>query len=265
MKLGICDVLHHSAHANLGEHKYAALKALGFDAIDYSLSNVDDAFYTAPMTDVRSLVSDIRAQIEGADMFVSQVHGPWTWPPIYDADADARAVRLEQMKRAVELAALLGSPYLVIHPLMPFACRDVLLHKEQEAHDINAQFMRALLPHAREHGITVCLENMPMKALALASPSAILRFVKEIDDPFFKICLDTGHTTMVSDGSVADTVYMLRDELRVLHVHDNGGEHDEHRLPGEGIIDWQAFVKALHGISFDGVFSLEAVPPKSPL
>jgi sugar phosphate isomerase/epimerase len=122
--------------------------------------------------------------------------------------------------------------------------------------------MRELLPHAEQRGVTICLENMPMKALAMASPSAILGFVREIDSAYFKICLDTGHTTMVSDGSLADTVRLLGDELRVLHVHDNSGEHDEHLLPGKGVIDWRAFIDALHDISFDGVFSLEAFPPK---
>lgn len=263
MKLGISDVLNHTAHAKLGEDKYTVLKSLGFSAIDYGIANVDDIFYTTPIEELRPLLADIRNSIENVGMTVSQVHGPWTWPPIYDASVEARAVRLEQMKRSVELTAMLGCSCWVIHPLMPFACRDVLLHKEQEAFDINLRFMRELLPFAKQHGITICLENMPMKNLSLASPAAILRFVREIDDTHFKICLDTGHTTMVSDRSLADTVRMLGNELRVLHVHDNNGEHDQHLLPGEGVIDWPAFIKALRDIDFDEVFSLEATPPRS--
>lgn len=262
MKLGLCDSYHHSTQAKLGDNKYAILKALGFSALDFGLANVDDLFYTAPTDIVRKLLTDIRARIEDAGLFVSQIHGPWTWPPSYDATQEARRVRLEQMKCSIDMTAALGCRHWVIHPLMPFACRDTLLHKEQEALEINRSFMRELLPYAEQRGVIICLENMPMKTLAMASPAAILRFVQEIDSAYFKVCLDTGHTTMVSDRSLADVVRLLGDELRVLHIHDNGGEHDEHLLPGKGIIDWHAFVDALHDIAFDGVFSLEALPSK---
>jgi sugar phosphate isomerase/epimerase len=262
MILGISDGLNHPAHAKLGEGKYLKLKQLGFGAVDYGLANIDSVFFTAPIQESRALIADVRSSIEHAGLCVSQVHGPWTWPPSYDATPEARRIRLEQMKRSIELTALLGSTYWVIHPLMPFACQDTLLHKEQEAYDINLRFMRELLPFAKHHGVTICLENMPMKHLALASPRAVLGFVREMNDSHFKICLDTGHTTMVSDGSLADTVRMLGNELRVLHVHDNNGERDEHRLTGDGIIDWHAFAGALRDISFNGVFSLETTPSK---
>ena len=48
-----------------------------------------------------------------------------------------------------------------------------------------------------------------------------------------------------------------KDLLAALHVHDNFGIKDEHNIPGNGIIDWDGFVKALVDIGYDGVFSLE--------
>ena len=50
--------------------------------------------------------------------------------------------------------------------------------------------------------------------------------------------------------------------LRVLHVHDNNGISDLHRMPFYGIIDWEDFNEALKDIRYSGVFSLEAGPAK---
>lgn len=263
MKLGIYDELNYAAHAKLGENKYPALKSLGFSAVDYNMMHVDTVFYTATTDALRPLLTDIKASIEKAGMFVSQVHGPWAWPPKYDVSVETRAERLEHMKRSIELTALLGCTNWVVHPLMPFSCEDIPAHKEQETHDINLAFMRELLPFAKQQGVTICLENMPMRNFSISTPAAILRFVEEINDEHFKICLDTGHAEMVSDTSPGDAVRMLGDKIRVLHVHDNNGERDQHLLPGKGVIDWPAFVKALRDIGFNGVFSLEAAPSKA--
>ena len=38
---------------------------------------------------------------------------------------------------------------------------------------------------------------------------------------------------------------MMRDRVATTHVHDNHGEKDEHLLPYEGAIDWDALLGAL--------------------
>ncbi len=40
----------------------------------------------------------------------------------------------------------------------------------------------------------------------------------------------------------------MRGRIVTTHLHDNHGEKDEHLLPGEGTIDWDAAVKTLRAI-----------------
>ena len=83
----------------------------------------------------------------------------------------------------------------------------------------------------------------------------------EINSPWLKICLDTGHCT-TQKVNPADAVRMIgKDMLRVLHIHDNDGTNDKHWVPYTGIIDWEDFKKALQDIEFDGCVSLETIPP----
>jgi sugar phosphate isomerase/epimerase len=125
---------------------------------------------------------------------------------------------------------------------------------------INLDFFRELLPYAKERGITICLENMPMPTYPLATPKQIMDFVNEIDDDNFKVCLDTGHS-WVCEVQPDEAARIFGEALKVLHVHDNGGikKGDQHLLPTLGTINWEDFSKALVEIGYDkwGVFNLE--------
>jgi sugar phosphate isomerase/epimerase len=166
----------------------------------------------------------------------------------------------QKMQKSIGAAALLGAKNWVVHPLMPFGIEDIGTGNEQATWDINVEFMQQLLTTAKEYDVTICLENMPMPKFSLGSVSDVLRFVKRINDRHFKICLDTGHVAVFPGGSPADALRKLGSEVRVLHIHDNDGKSDLHKIPFEGIIDWVDFAKALYEVNYPGVFSYETAP-----
>lgn len=53
--------------------------------------------------------------------------------------------------------------------------------------------------------------------------------------------------------------------LRVLHVHDNNGQSDQHLVPFCGTANWKSFTDALREIRFPGVLSLESNGPSFDL
>ena len=75
-----------------------------------------------------------------------------------------------------------------------------------------------------------------------------------------RICLDTGHAAIFEGAAVADAVRRIGPMLEAVHIHDNMGKEDEHLIPGDGIIDWDDFAKALKEIGFDKVISIESSP-----
>ena len=245
-----------------GEERYRMLKGLGYDCVDFGMSDTEAEPYTLDENAFIEYLQEERKLIEDAGMEVFQVHGPWRWPP-EDSTPENRAERMEKMRRSIQAAALLGCKNWVVHPIMPFGTEDIDLGKEQETWDLNLDFMKELLITAKEYDVTICFENMPMRKFSLAKPADILRFVKTINDGNFKICLDTGHVAIFKDLSLADAVRELGDEIRTLHIHDNDGRYDLHRMPYDGILDWTSFGKALKEIQYKGAFSLETAPSKN--
>ena len=58
-----------------------------------------------------------------------------------------------------------------------------------------------------------------------------------------KLCFDTGHAHL--EGGVVAGLKAIHDLVVTTHVHDNRGERDDHLLPYEGTIDWNAALTAL--------------------
>lgn len=230
------------------------IKELGYDCVDFqSFCHTENVFF-GEAREVDRLLRLVRDAASDAGITVSQTHGPWRWPP-QDGTKEEREERFEKMTRSLYGTAALGCSDMVIHPIMPFG--DYQNPHPNEFMEMNLDFFGRLTEEAKKAGVVIDFENMPMPALTLATPAQILDFVKEINSPNFRACLDTGHCAVLNVNP-GDAVRMAGKEyLRVLHVHDNDGRSDFHWLPETGVIDWTDFSKALHEIGFEGVFSLE--------
>ena len=249
--------------ARYGEHRYEKMKQYGFSYLDFSLADTNSAYYTASEDEVKKM---LKAEIDlaaASGVTIYQTHGPWRWPSKDDTEED-RAERMEKMKKSIHLTSLIGCKYWIVHPIMPHAIYERKdPEKSKSTWDINRPFMRELIKTAHEENVIICLENMPMPEFSLGKVEDIIKFVKEMDDPNFKICLDTGHAAVTKEAC-GDAVRAIgKDLLATLHIHDNNGIHDQHRLPYFGVIDWPDFTKALHEIGFDGSFNSELVDAKN--
>ena len=235
------------------------LKAHGYDCTDYqNFINTETDFFRLPEKDFEKVLLEEKKIVADAGIFIHQTHGPWRHPT-KDFHEEDRAERLASMSKAIRGTAYLGCDKFIIHPIMPFGSNSAEQPDVMKA--INFEFMSRLTEVAKEYGVIICYENMPFPLLPITTAKHVADFAKQINSENFKVCLDTGHC-LVCGESPADAVrYIGKDLLAAMHVHDNDGKGDRHRIPGEGIADWNAYADALYEIGFDGVFSLETEIP----
>ena len=258
MKIGISD------NRIWKEEHYKRLRGFGFDCYDFKMAETLAEPYTLSDHDFGEYLKNEKRLADEAGITIWQVHGPWRYPPADSTPSD-RAERLEKMTRSIEGAAMLGAKYWVVHPLMPYGTQDVPLGRAEETNELNLEFMSKLLPTAKREGVTICLENMPMRDFSLASPTAIVDFIDRIGDESLAMCLDTGHSNVCRDWlTPAETIRRHSDKVKVLHVHDNRRQNDDHLPPYFGTIDWGDFTRALAEVNFPGVLSLECTVPQAP-
>ena len=229
--------------------------ACGFDVVDFSdLKAYDFPLFALSPSDYETTLRQYATIASDCGVEISQVHAPGG-PVAAEPTPSDRAKRLAYTCRAVEGAAMLGCPRLVMHPFYPYATRD-LSHAE-ETRDINAELLRKVCDKGRECGVVICLENTPSLRYSLATARDVAELVREINDPQLRVCLDTGHCAYF-EMQPAKAVRQIGGELlEALHIHDNNGREDQHRLPYDGIIDWTDFARALGEAGFGGVLTLE--------
>ena len=67
--------------------------------------------------------------------------------------------------------------------------------------------------------------------------------------------MDVGHAHMM--GDLVDAIETCSGHLITTHLHDNRGSSDDHLVPGEGAIDWDAALMALQKVGYDGAWMFE--------
>ena len=167
-----------------------------------------------------------------------------------------RRMRIEstdEIKRALDIADHLPFRYLILHMGLP-----------EEEYDLNKfDAVMTSLEHlqifAKDRGVTLLLENIPN---ALGTPQRLVEFLR-YTRLNVKVCFDTGHAHMT--GGVHEAFETLRTHISSTHVHDNGGEKDDHLLPFEGAIDWTETVRDLRSgeSQFPTLFEIRGDGPET--
>lgn len=259
IKIGVEFPLHAGGYNRFGDDAFLKVREHGYGFVDVGMIPTDTPVYAMEEEEARQYLEGVRRLAEASGIGMSQVHGPWRYPP-RDLEESDREERFAAMSRSIHLCALLGVKYWVVHPIMPFGTEDMDSGKEAETYRMNVEFMRRLVEVAHREGVVICYENMPFTRFSLSTPEQIMRVVEEIDDESFCVCLDTGHVNVFEGLSLSDAVRRIGKKLCVLHIHDNMGDRDAHLWPTEGTIDWVAFREALDEIGYEGVYSLETLP-----
>lgn len=85
-----------------------------------------------------------------------------------------------------------------------------------------------------------------------------VRLIEEQKYENMGIALDTGHCH-VNKEVLVDTVYLLNDKNIPMHIHldDNNTTADQHKIPGEGTINFVPFFRALKETGYDGYLTVE--------
>ena len=230
------------------------MKSHGYDCIDYQgFGSVPTSpLYKMTKEELGAYLDTLKACAQKNGLVIHQMHGPF---PCEDfATEEGRQKQLQHFKRAILGAERLGCPKMVVHPWMPGLETN---SPSEEEIPINIRLLKQLAPFAREHGITVCLENVAApNGTILSYIESVKKVLDGVDDEYIKACLDTGHFNAVGKD-IYCAIKLLGKHLAVLHVHDDRYGQDRHLWPFQGEIDWDGFTQGLKEIQFQGVISLE--------
>ncbi|MBE5746991.1 MAG: sugar phosphate isomerase/epimerase [Clostridiales bacterium] len=235
------------------------LKGHGYDGFDYQeLGSVPNSpLYKMSDEEMRAYLTKVRDCAQKNGLEIHQLHG--AFPCVDFATEEGCQKQIECFKKSIVGAKYLGCPKIVVHPFMPGLLTNSPNAELEVA--LNIRLFKQLAPFAREHGVTVCVENVAApEGTSMSYIENIKRVLDEVNDECIKACLDTGHFEAVGKD-IYGAIRLLGDHLSALHVHDSAFGQDRHNLPFQGLVDWNGFTRGLKDIGFTGVISLETCVP----
>ena len=217
------------------------LAALGFEGVDMGFDYW--VFDGSPFLGDGYLdwAKALKQRADAAGIVYTHAHAP--------GEADAGEV----IERSIRAASALGAGYLVVHPVWKNADGSTINSKRAFI-ETNAAAIRKLLPLAEEYGVVLLSENILWGASA--DPRVIADLVKAVDSDWFGWCFDVGHAHC--SGYEPKVLKKCAVAPMSLHIQDNDGSGDQHLIPGDGTIDWNAFLKTLREIGYLGDCVMEA-------
>lgn len=167
-------------------------------------------------------------------------------------DEALRTRTIEVYEREGELAAALGGPMVVVHPSwMNEAGSPVSRPPDEERIAALRRSMEGLARLGERLGVVFLMENLPGFFPIGHDSRRLAGWVRDLAAPHVRMCFDTGHAHIEAgfNGAVASQLRECIDVVAYVHAHDNDSVKDNHRMPGEGTIDWDAVATVLreHG------------------
>ena len=255
------------------ETGYAAIKAAGFEAVDWNLdhawkasdlragTHLGKCIFEKPLDEVIKHYEYELNLIKENGLEITQAHAPF--PACMDNKPEMLDYAIEVYKRNIEYCSYAGCKNLVIHG-NSYKLGDKF--PKEFIDEMNRKLYTSLIPTLLENNVTVCLENLfsSQRGVCYQGHCAIPEEAKkEIDElnalagkEVFGFCLDTGHANLLHHD-IRNYILTLGKRIKCLHIHDNNGQGDQHMAPLTGTLDWENFCTAMNEIGYDGDLSFE--------
>ena len=244
--------------------KVDMLAKAGFANVDWDLRRYYEpsTYMTESIEDCTAHNTALREYMDKNGITVVQTHSTF---PTYIGEKNELKM-LAALENCFLATSILGAKYTVVHPLMPKKWegsenREVRLNA-------NIKFYNEIAPLAKKYDVVICIENMfgsflagKYKETACSRYEEMLVLFDALDDSNrFGFCFDAGHANLLYKDKIAEMIRALGTNIKVVHLHDNGGKLDMHRPPREGNVDWGTVMHTLREVGFNGVYDFEIMP-----
>ncbi len=230
------------------------LKAIGYDAVELGREWMDSR------PEDGRLSEDLHT-IAGAGMTLSEVlvQEDYILP-----DKEERRRAVERTKAYIRrcAAAGIGTVNLFTGP-RPWIPDRVIVGETitvREAWEALFAAFDELVPLAEKANVALAVENV--WGMLCHDFFTAQYLVNRYDSPFLGVNFDPSHDQLAGN---ADMEFLLRgwgrDRIKHIHVKDAAGSQERGRVLfppiGEGLVDWDGFVRGLDAIGYGGVLSVE--------
>jgi L-ribulose-5-phosphate 3-epimerase len=171
-------------------------------------------------------------------------------PTLIAPDAAGRQIRINFLKRALDIAARLEAE--------AFSFWAGIRQKgvtEAEAWNWLTAGCRQILSYDEQYNIPLAFEPEPGMFIENLTQYQTLKQL--LDHPLWGLTLDLGHAFLTEAAGPAACIRQFKDDIKNIHAEDMRRSAHEHLQFGEGEMDFSGIFKALKEINYTGLVNVE--------
>lgn len=220
------------------------IAATGYDSIDISGTHGASADPRSVTPQLRQLTCQTAERL-GLKIEAIITHGTLTDSLFGEEPLD--------LKGSVDLAVDVGAPLVVFH--MGGPTDDAA--RRQEAWKRVVDYVGEALDYAAPHWVKLAVDGV-WKDWIVDTPESFLQLHEEIGSPFFGVNFDPCYLTLMGLDPV-EVARLWKGRIVHGHLKDHAGSDPdlEHRIPGQGEMQYRRVVRALEEIGFGEAIAVE--------
>ena len=258
------------------EKGFRMLSEAGFEGVDWSLEKTFDrtavsqgvktlpySVFTESMDKIKAVFDPELAEMKKNGLVPVQSHAVF---PAYVKDyPEYTDYCIEIYKNTLRYCAYAEVPCTVIHGVSRRQDDDSLT--DEQFRKLNMKLYSALIPAAKETGVTVLLENLftsydrkYILSGTCSDPHEANEYIDTLNAmagrECFGLCLDTGHLNLVRKLP-RPYIDIVGKRIKALHLNDNSTFNDDHRAPYSGNVKWDEVCDGLRAVGYDHDINFE--------
>ena len=165
-------------------------------------------------------------------------------PTLLDPDPTRRAIRLDFLDRAIDVAKALQAECVSLWS----GCASNPID-DDEGMERLARALEPLLHRAEKSDMTLAFEPEP--GMFIDTLDSFGRLDERIRHPLFQLTVDLGHVHCLNEGDVNELLSRWRRRIVNIHIEDMICGVHEHLMFGQGTMDFPLICEALRQIEYD--------------
>lgn len=229
--------------------------AAGYRVMDLNFHDCTTFRLPFVTDEYRRWVDEIGVLAQELDIVFSQSHA--SFYNFCDETYKHKEYMDQMVLRAIECAALLNIPYVVIHAGTDYGSAEFVKASKQK----NREYFLPLIDYAQKLNTSIVLENLwdmnirPLRRYT-ANAEELVDLVDSFRSPSVGICYDTDHATLMAQ-SHEKSLKLIGSRLVATHISDCLSVECDHLLPYDGMTDWDEVMATLQSIGYTGDFTYE--------
>lgn len=163
---------------------------------------------------------------------------------------EGRQIRIEFLRRAIDLGATLGAECISFWSGVAEAGAT-----EHQVWDWLVTGCQQLTEHAKRRGVQIAFEPEPGMFVDSMAKFEVLK--KHISTNRFGLTLDVGHAFCTETAPFRQVFGKFANMIRNIHIEDIRDRKHEHLMFGDGDLDFEAILKVIRDNRYTGLLNVE--------